>query len=318
MNTLKYNRPVTLIIGLLMFSATAQGSRWEATLSPPKNPLTFNDQSIATNLVARQITGDVGTSIIGQSFRIAKNSIIDSITVRLSAPLTIGSGTHRLQLALLKDSDGNGKGDETIGEITYYDLSNSHIEKNQYLRLELKEPIKIEAAYGHHFELFWTTPNTAHALSLWCSSNETEAQRGTYPGGHLLEQLQSRQFPSGENMQPVNGQDLTFYITAPSTATTLPEKTVAAITPPPVSPPPPKQTDEPIAEPQQTTIAAPEKIESPEETNEPPSPPVSPQDNPERSFIHSVIIPAILLIIFLLMMLKKSYEPKKPEETEFY
>ncbi len=183
----------------------------------PANPLVFNQQNNGNVGVQRTEApntgdGDTETRNVGQSFMIAEDRVVNAITLQSRLGNSFDElSAHVLQMVVMKDTDDDGIGDTQVGVVSEYDVAGGVINAGDYITFELDEAVLIEGTETYHFEIFWTTEDAAHNLSLERSGNNN----GTYTDGTFLNVLDDTTFPAGSLMSiPANGpqRDITFYV----------------------------------------------------------------------------------------------------------
>ncbi len=206
--------PLTAAAALIAAGPAVNAGTVSLSATAPADPIVFNENTngnVGINYTEAIDTndGDVEARNLGQTFLMPSSENVTAVAFKSRNGNVFDGNTHVLQLAFMEDTDSNGIGDTQVGSTTTYDVANLTINADDYITLTLDTPVALDGGKTYHFELFWTSPDASHSLSLQRSGNNN----GTYADGVLINVLDDATFPGGELLQPpFAGRDMTFYI----------------------------------------------------------------------------------------------------------
>ncbi len=176
-----------------------------------------NQSSFTSTRLTDSPTVNSDNRVLGQTFTlsgIAGTATIDAITVLKATTgeeLAYTNVQHTYQLALLKDTDSDGKGDEQVGVTYNFDFTGTTFSSNEtYVTFDLGAGITGIVDGVYHVEFYWgeTDPlNNSFSMHRQVSSN------GYVNGGQIAKFQNDGSFPVGDGMgSPSTEADFTFYI----------------------------------------------------------------------------------------------------------
>jgi hypothetical protein len=155
--------------------------------------------------------------VLGQTFaltNIAGTATINAITMLKAStggPVAYTNASHTYQLALMADTNSDGKGDTQIGDTYNFDFTGITFSSNEtYVTFDLGDGIEGITNGQYHVEFYWgeVDPiNQGFAMHRSVSNNHYTA------GGQLGKFKHDGSFPVGAGMNnPSAIADFTFYI----------------------------------------------------------------------------------------------------------
>jgi hypothetical protein len=206
-------------IGVVAFVAASLATQAAVVYStsssaPGANVVEFYEAGLTTKTMSPRNDLVNVDRTVGQTFNVAAAVDVNKLTVRMgnsSTALDTTVGAHVLWLAIMEDTNADGKTDTQVGSTFSYDLAGFNSVGGDYLTFEFDTLSLSSGTYG--FELAWREDGTdawddaSHNLALLRSIDSS------FSDGGQISKTDYTGFPnSGVFVSTSN--DLTFYVEA--------------------------------------------------------------------------------------------------------
>ncbi|WP_136081884.1 hypothetical protein [Pontiella desulfatans] len=159
--------------------------------------------------------------IVGQTFTISGTNtyVLDAVTLKSGSTKNLTGASQNLAVAILKDTNADGRGDLQIGSTYTYDVTDLSIRPGAYLSFPLGEGISNVVAGTYQIETYYDEVDADNFGLNWDRNESVDAYGG---GQQVSVGSNDGTFPLGDGLGKASNADLTFYVQGRDMAGVLP------------------------------------------------------------------------------------------------
>lgn len=149
--------------------------------------------------------------VVGQTFTVTGTNtyILDAVTLKSGSTKNLTGASQSLAVAILKDTNADGRGDQQIGTTYTYDITDLSIRPGAYLTFPLGEGISNVVAGTYQIETYYGEADADNFGLNWDRNDSTNAYAA---GEQVSKGSNDGTFPLGDSLGKASNADLTFFV----------------------------------------------------------------------------------------------------------